>query len=190
MRTLLDAGEVRIDGFLCPGHVSTIIGAAAYQPVVADYNIPCVVAGFEPLDVLQGILMLVEQLESGRAEVAIQYRRAVTWRGNDAAERLMASVFEPVDAAWRGLGRIPGSGLRLRAAYRDFDAGRRFELPPMTAPDPPGCRCGEVLRGKIRPPECPLFRRACTPEHPLGPCMVSSEGTCGAYYRYHRDAPG
>lgn len=184
MRALLEAEDLRLDGFLCPGHVSTIIGASAYEEVTLRYKIPCVVTGFEPLDVLQGVYYLVEQKTAGKAEVINQYRRAVTWDGNVAARRLLDEIFEPVDSTWRGLGLIPLSGLNLRDAWRDFDAGRRFSMPQIQVKEHPGCRCGEVLRGVMIPPECGLFRRACNPQNPLGPCMVSGEGTCGAYYRY------
>ncbi len=185
MRALLEAEDLRLDGFLCPGHVSTIIGAAAYEEVVNRYHIPCVVTGFEPLDLLQGIYTLVDQLESGKAEVVNQYRRAVSWEGNVAARRLMSAIFEPADSTWRGLGPIPQSGLKLRPEWEKYDATRRFSMPDIQVKEHPGCRCGEVLRGVMTPPECGLFRKACTPANPMGPCMVSSEGTCGAYYRYH-----
>ncbi len=189
MRALLAAPDLHIDGFLCPGHVSTVIGAAAYEEVVSRHGIPCVVTGFEPLDLLQGITLLVDQLQRGEAAVANQYRRAVAWEGNVKARELIAEVFEPVDSTWRGLGLIPESGLALRPAWRAFDAAARFELPLIEIKEHPGCRCGEVLRGALTPPECKLFRSACNPQNPMGPCMVSSEGTCGAYYRYH-EAPG
>ena len=187
MRALLETEDLRLDGFLCPGHVSTIIGASAYEEVTTRYGIPCVVTGFEPLDVLQGVYILVEQLSAGKAEVINQYRRAVTWEGNAAARRLMDEIFEPVDSTWRGLGLIPLSGLKLREAWKDFDAGLRFSMPEIQVKEHPGCRCGEVLRGVMTPPECGLFRKACNPQTPLGPCMVSGEGTCGAYYRYHSE---
>ncbi len=185
MRALLEAEDLALDGFLCPGHVSTIIGATAYEEVVARYHIPCVVTGFEPLDLLQGIFLLVEQLENGKAEVINQYRRAVNWEGNIAARRLMSDVFEPADSTWRGLGAIPGSGLRVGTEWERYDATKRFSMPDIQVKEHAGCRCGEVLRGVMTPPECGLFRKVCTPQYPMGPCMVSSEGTCGAYYRYH-----
>jgi len=184
MRALLEAEDLKINGFICPGHVSTVIGACAYQEVVDNYRIPCVVTGFEPLDLLQGIGMLVEQIESGKAEVANQYRRAVSWEGNVAARRLIDEIFEPVDCTWRGLGVIPRSGLRIREQWREFDAGSRFSMPAIQVREHAGCRCGEVLRGVMTPPECGLFRKVCTPQDPKGPCMVSSEGTCGAYFRF------
>jgi len=185
MTALLEAEDLRLDGFLCPGHVSTIIGAEAYEEVVARYHIPCVVTGFEPLDLLQGITLLVDQLENGKAEVINQYRRAVKWEGNVAARRLMSDIFEPVEVTWRGLGPIPQSGLKVRREWEKYDATRRFAMPIIQVKEHPGCRCGEVLRGVMTPPECGLFRKVCTPQNPLGPCMVSSEGTCGAYHRYH-----
>lgn len=185
MKALLDSRDLHIDGFLCPGHVSTVIGAKAYSEVAERYCMPCVVTGFEPLDLLQGIYMLVDQVERGRPEVMNQYRRAVSWDGNGAALRVIEEVFEPCDSTWRGLGAIPQSGLRLRREWERFDAGRRFRMPDIQVKEHPGCRCGEVLRGAMAPPECGLFRKTCSPQHPMGPCMVSSEGTCGAYYRYH-----
>ncbi len=185
MRALLDAGDLRLDGFICPGHVSVVTGSGAYEEVAARYRIPCVITGFEPLDLLQGICMLADQIEAGEAKVENQYRRAVSREGNVVARRLMDEIFEPADATWRGLGVIPGSGLKIRDAWREFDAASRFSMPAIEVREHPGCRCGEVLRGVVTPPGCGLFRKACTPDHPLGPCMVSSEGTCGAYYRYH-----
>lgn len=185
MRALLDSGDLRLDGFLCPGHVSTVIGAGAYQEVVDRYRMPCVVTGFEPLDLLQGICLLVEQVDQGRAEVMNAYRRAVTWEGNAAARRLMGEIFEPAHATWRGLGPIPWSGLKVRPAWDRYDACERFSMPPIQVNEHPGCRCGEVLRGLLTPPQCELFRKACNPQNPMGPCMVSGEGTCGAYFRYH-----
>ncbi len=180
------ADAPRIDGFLCPGHVSVIIGSDAYRPVAASGR-PCVVAGFEPADILRGVELLLRQLREGRAEVESEYGRAVKPEGNRRAQELMAKVFRPVDARWRGIGEIPESGLALRDEFSGFDAGRRFavEVPP--AQEPPGCRCGEVLRGAIDPPECPLFGRTCVPANPVGACMVSSEGACQAWYRYRRD---
>ena len=185
MRALLDAQEVNLDGFLCPGHVSIIIGAGAYQEVVDKYRVPCVITGFEPLDILQGVSMLVDQVESGRAAVENPYRRAVTWEGNSAALKLIDEFFEPVDSTWRGIGVIAKSGLGFRPGWKKFDATDRFSMPEIKVKEHPGCKCGEVLRGIMTPPECGLFRKVCTPQDPKGPCMVSGEGTCGAYYRYH-----
>lgn len=175
-----------IDGFLCPGHVSVIIGSNAYRPVAASGR-PCVVAGFEPADILRGVELLLRQLRDGRAEVESEYGRAVKPEGNRRAQELMGKVFRPVDARWRGLGEIPLSGLALRDEFAEFDANRRFEVEVPPAKEPPGCRCGDVLRGAIDPPECPLFGRTCVPANPVGACMVSSEGACQAWYRYRRD---
>ena len=185
MEVLLSAAEVRIDGFLCPGHVTTIIGTEPYQDVVKRHGKPCVVSGFEPVDILQSIHMLICQLEEGRREVEIQYTRAVHPQGNPRARALMDEVFEPADSAWRGLGKIPGSGLKLRPAYGAHGAENHFALAVPPAREMPGCRCGEVLRGACTPLDCPLFRQRCTPTHPYGPCMVSTEGTCAAYFKYH-----
>jgi len=185
MEVLLSATEVRIDGFLCPGHVTTIIGTEPYQDVVKRHGKPCVVSGFEPVDVLQSIHMLVCQMEEGRREVEIQYTRGVHPQGNPRARALMDEVFEPADAAWRGLGKIPDSGLNLRPSYSAHRAENHFALVVPPAREIPGCRCGEVLRGACTPLDCPLFRQRCTPTHPYGPCMVSTEGTCAAYFKYH-----
>lgn len=185
MRALLDAEDLSLDGFICPGHVSTIIGAEAYREVVTKYHIPCVITGFEPLDLLQSITMLVDQVVEGQAEVEIQYRRGVAWEGNTAARALMNEIFLPADATWRGLGTIPLSGLAIKPEWQKLDAATRFSMPAIQVREHPGCRCGEVLRGVMAPPECGLFRKVCNPQSPMGPCMVSSEGTCGAYYRYH-----
>jgi len=190
MRALLESDDLRLSGFICPGHVTTVIGADAYRQVAASYRVPCVVTGFEPVDILQGLIMLVEQRRSGRAEVEIQYRRGVSWAGNGRALDLMAAIFEPADVTWRGLGRVPASGLQVRERWAAFDAARRFRMPVIAVRENPACRCGEVLRGVFTPPQCPLFRTVCDPQHPKGPCMVSSEGTCGAYYRYHQDPVG
>jgi hydrogenase expression/formation protein HypD len=185
MRALLDAREVHLDGFICPGHVSIVIGAGAYREVADNYKVPCVITGFEPLDILQGICLLIDQIESGKAEVENQYRRAVTWEGNSAARKLIDEIFEPVDSTWRGIGVIPKSGLGFRPGWKKFDATERFSMPEITVKEHPGCKCGEVLRGIMTPAECGLFRKVCSPQDPKGPCMVSAEGTCGAYYRYH-----
>lgn len=186
LRALLDSGETRVDGFLLPGHVSTIIGSRAYEFLAEDYGVPCVIAGFEPLDILQSILRLIQQENEGRPRVEIAYRRGVTPEGNRKAREVMDSVFEPCDAEWRGLGVIPQSGLALRKAWASWDAGRSFPIPVPPASELQGCRCGEVLRGLIRPTECGLFATACMPENPKGPCMVSSEGSCAAAYKYDR----
>jgi hydrogenase expression/formation protein HypD len=183
-RAILDAGEVRLDGIIGPGHVTTVIGARAWEFLPRGYGMPCVVAGFQPLDILQGVAMLVDQLEEGRAEVGIAYRRSVRPEGNPRALELMYRVFEVCEAPWRGMGVVPRSGLRLRAEYKRFDAEEVFDFDPGPTEEPKGCRCGDVLRGVITPLDCPLFGQGCVPERPLGPCMVSAEGACAAYYHY------
>lgn len=179
-----------VRGFLCPGHVSTIIGSRAYERIARERSMSCVIAGFEPVDILQGLVMLLRQFLEDRAEVENAYGRAVKEEGNLAAQQIMERVFQPCDATWRGLGRIPESGLELRPEWRHRDAALRFQtdLPP--SEDDPACRCGDVLRGVIEPPQCPLFSRHCTPLAPRGACMVSSEGTCAAYYRYGEGRQG
>jgi hydrogenase expression/formation protein HypD len=184
MRALLDLGEIKIDGILCPGHVTTVIGTGAYQAYARDYGVACVVAGFEPVDILQAVEMLVQQIESGEPRVEIAYTRGVRPEGNLKALELMHNVFATASASWRGLGEIPHSGLKLKAKYTRFDAGLAFDVALSPAREAPGCRCGEVLRGVMRPTGCKLFSKACTPENPIGPCMVSSEGSCAAYYQY------
>lgn len=183
---LLGMGELNLQGFIYPGHVTTIIGTEAYEGVAREYGLPGVVCGFEPVDILETILLLVRQIEKNEARVEIQYTRGATAQGNPKARELMHQVFAPCAAIWRGLGPIPESGLTLRPAYRRFAAEDVFDLQVPPAKDHPGCGCGEVLRGIKTPLECPLFRRACTPETPIGPCMVSTEGTCAAYYKYHQ----
>jgi hydrogenase expression/formation protein HypD len=183
MNVLLEAG-VEVDAFLCPGHVSAIIGANPYREISGKYGKPCVVTGFEPLDVLQALMMILAQLESGAGRTEIQYRRVVTWEGNRAAQRLMYDVFEPCDTEWRGLGVIPGSGLRFRDEFAAFDAAQQYEVVLPETRENPSCICGEVLRGISTPLDCRLFAKGCTPENPVGPCMVSSEGTCSAYFKY------
>ncbi len=181
-----DAGlrpELKIDGFICPGHVSTITGTAAYS-VITEAGRAAAITGFEPSDILQGILMILKQIAEGRPGVEIQYSRGVSGNGNPRARQVMDSVFRTADAEWRGLGMIPGSGLALRDEYAVFDAGARFEIPPLKSTEPPGCRCGDILRGIREPAGCPLFKKACTPASPVGPCMVSSEGTCAAHFKY------
>ncbi len=185
MRALLNLGELGLDGFICPGHVSTIIGSNPYEFIPDEYQVPCVIAGFEPLDILQTIYMLVKQAEEGKAKVEIQYKRSVVPEGNKVALEAMNKIFKTADAEWRGIGVIPGSGLKVRDEFARFDAEKLFEVDvPPTKPDPPGCSCGEILRGIKFPYDCALFGKACTPEQPVGPCMVSSEGSCAAYYRY------
>ncbi len=183
-RAILDAGEVRLDGIICPGHVSAIIGSRPYAAVVERYSVACTVTGFEPLDILEGINLLVRQIHDDRPRVEIAYSRAVRPEGNPRALSLMAEVFDVSAAAWRGFGRIEASGLTLKAEWRAFDAGAKFGIPDFASPEPQGCLCGAVLRGVALPPDCSLFGRACAPEHPVGPCMVSSEGACSAYHLY------
>ncbi|MFH1560854.1 MAG: hydrogenase formation protein HypD [Chloroflexota bacterium] len=185
MKALLEAGEVGIDGFLCPGHVSTIIGSQPYEFIPRDFGIPCVITGFEPVDILQGIAMILEMRAEGKAEVAIQYRSAVRPEGNPPAVETMARVFRVDEAEWRGIGIIPESGLRLVKGLRSFAAEEHFKIKTRPARQVAACRCGEVLRGLCTPPECRLFGTGCTPEHPVGPCMVSSEGTCSAWFLYN-----
>ncbi|MFO8079865.1 MAG: hydrogenase formation protein HypD [Armatimonadota bacterium] len=184
LAALMAAEDVSVHGLLAPGHVSTIIGAGAYRDFVAEYKVPCVVAGFEPDQILRGVLALVKQLANGRAEVENEYPGAVSEDGNPKALAALDEVFEPTDSEWRGLGVIPEGGLALREEYADFDALARFGIELPESREHPACRCGDVLRGAIRPPECPAFGAACTPEHPLGPCMVSSEGACAAVFKY------
>jgi len=196
MRTILDApaagegGAVALDGFIGPAHVSAVIGTRPYEFVAADYHKPVVIAGFEPLDVMQAILMLVRQVNDGRAEVENEFSRAVSREGNLKAQQRMAEVFElRREFEWRGLGVVPDSALKLREAYAGFDAERRFELAYRSVPDNPACECAAILRGARRPQDCRIFGTVCTPEFPVGSCMVSSEGACAAHYSYgrHRD---
>ena len=185
LELLVGDPTLELDALILPGHVSTIIGAEPYRFLAEKYGIPGVVTGFEPVDVLQGIAMLVRQLHEGRAEIEIAYARGVMPEGNPVALAAIDEVFETCTATWRGLGDIPGSGYRIRDEFANFDAVRRFEPDVEPTRDPKGCRCGDVLRARIAPNECPLFRTVCTPENPVGPCMVSSEGSCAAYYRYY-----
>jgi hydrogenase expression/formation protein HypD len=183
-QAILRAGEVRLSGIIGPGHVTTIIGSDAWQFLPREHGIPVAVAGFEPLDILRGVRSLVKQAESGQPVVSNTYSRSVRPEGNPAAVEVMYRVFEASDAEWRGLGSVPDSGLSLREEFSRFDAARAFPVDPGPVREHKGCRCGEVLRGVVAPPECPLFRRACTPQDPVGPCMVSAEGACAAYFMY------
>ena len=185
LQALMDNDQVQINGFLLPGHVSVILGLQAYRPFFDRYQVPCVVAGFEPADILEAVRRLVAQIESGRPQLDNAYRRAVGEEGNPKARAIMEQVFEPADAAFRGIGIIPGSGLRIRPAYAAYDAAVQIPIQVPPSKEPPGCDCGNILIGAKTPPECRLFRKVCTPENPIGPCMVSSEGTCAAYYRFH-----
>ena len=183
---LMSSPNCRVQAFLAAGHVCAVMGCEEYPPLAAKYRVPIVVTGFEPLDILQGILMCVQQLQSGRAEVENQYARAVRHEGNQPAQQLVREVFRVVPRKWRGVGEIPASGLGLRAAYAAFDAEKKFGLGDRRVAEPAECRSGLVLQGQIKPHECPAFGSRCTPEHPLGATMVSSEGACAAYYRYRR----
>ena len=185
LETIVADPQLKIDALILPGHVSTIIGAKPYHFLADRYGVPGIITGFEPVDVLQGIAMIMRQLHEGRAEIEIAYARGVMPEGNPHALAAIDEVFETCTATWRGLGDIPGSGYRLRDEYAQFDAVRRFEPDIEPTIEPKGCRCGDVLRGIMAPSDCPLFRKACTPENPIGPCMVSSEGSCAAYYRYY-----
>lgn len=188
MEALLKDHEVKIDGFICPGHVSVVTGAGMYRFICERYRIPCVVSGFEAWDMLKSISMLLTQVAGGRAEVEIEYSRSVTEIGNVAAQQLMREVFVECDADWRGIGMIPGSGLQIREEYGEYDAASVFKIRFAPARVNPACRCGDVLRGAVTPLECKLFGRTCTPIEPFGPCMVSGEGTCAAYYKYQQRA--
>jgi hydrogenase expression/formation protein HypD len=184
LEALLAAPDNRVQAFLAAGHVCAVMGYWEYEPIAARHRVPIVATGFEPVDVLRGVLDCVEQLEQGRSEVGNQYARAVQRDGNRPAQQLMAEVFQVADMAWRGLGVIPAGGLALRDAYRRFDAAERFPLAVPALAESPRCQSGAVLTGRIKPPQCPAFGTECTPEHPLGATMVSSEGACAAYYRY------
>lgn len=185
LEVIINDPALKLDALILPGHVSTIIGAEPYRFLAEKYGIPGVITGFEPVDVLQGIAMIMRQLHEGRAEIEIAYARGVMPEGNPVALAAIDEVFETCSATWRGLGEIPGSGYRIREEFADFDAMRRFQPDVEEVREHKGCRCGDVLRGIMAPSECPLFRKVCTPENPVGPCMVSSEGSCAAYYRYY-----
>jgi hydrogenase expression/formation protein HypD len=186
MTAILDSPDNRVQGFLAAGHVCTVMGWEEYEPLAERYRVPIVVTGFEPVDILEGIAMAVTQLEQGRYEVENQYARSVRRDGNRPAQELVARVFQIVDRQWRGVGTIPASGLGLRPAFAAFDAEAKFDLTGIRAEEPAACRAGDVLRGRLKPHECPAFGTECTPEHPLGAPMVSSEGACAAYYNYGR----
>jgi len=187
LEAILSASDCQVQAFLAAGHVCTVMGFEEYLPIAAKYRVPIVVTGFEPLDILQGVLMCVEQLETGRAEVRNQYSRAVRQEGNRQAQQLIREVFEVIPRKWRGIGEIARSGLGLRQPYGSFDAERKFGVQALRVEEPTDCQSGLVLQGKLKPNECPAFGSRCTPEHPLGATMVSSEGACAAYYRYRRE---
>jgi hydrogenase expression/formation protein HypD len=189
LRALLESPGLRLDGFIGPGHVSTVVGARPFEFIAKDYGKPVAVSGFEPVDLLQSVYMVLRQLAEGRCEVENQYTRVVPYDGNERALAVLAEVFElRPHFEWRGLGFISHSGLKLSPAYADFDAELRYEIPGVRVADPKACQCGEVLKGVIKPWECKVFGTACTPETPIGTCMVSSEGACAAYYNYGRFA--
>ncbi len=189
LAAVLQSPRNRVQGFLGPGHVCAVVGYKDYEAVSARYKVPIVVAGFEPLDILQGVLMLVKQLEEGRAEVENQYARALDRGGNRAAQELVHNVFEVCDRKWRGVGGIPESGLRLRPEFRAHDAEHVFEVSDIATEEPAACIAGAILQGIRKPHDCPAFGRECSPEHPLGATMVSAEGACAAYYSYGRHLP-
>jgi hydrogenase expression/formation protein HypD len=184
LELLLSDPENKIHGFMLPGHVSAIIGLEPYKFVAEKYRVPCVVTGFEPLDILAGINMLLRQLLSGKPSVEDEYFRAVRAGGNPAAQALIAEVFSVCNASWRAIGTVKGTGLEFSKAYAGFDAVRRFKIPYSDAPEPKGCLCGQILLGKALPPDCRLFGKGCTPSGAVGPCMVSSEGACAAWFKY------
>ena len=182
---LLDK-EVKIDAFLCPGHVSAIIGSKPYDFIADDYHIPCVISGFEPMDILESIGLITLQIKEGISKVEIQYKRVVRKEGNPTALKSIYDVFDKSDSVWRGLGNIPGSGLKLKKKFLKFDAKTYFSVKRFKSREPAGCECGSVLKGIKKPAECRLFSKICKPENPIGPCMVSSEGACAAYYNYEK----
>lgn len=184
LKLLAEDSELVVDAFLDPGHVCAIIGIEPIEFMAEDYGKPGVVTGFEGVDILEGIVMLLRQRAEGRSEIEIQYKRVAKAEGNPQAKVFIERVFEPIDAAWRGIGLIPQSGLGIREEYALWDAARKFTLPVFESRETPGCRCGDVLRGLISPTQCPLFAKHCTPMNPVGPCMVSSEGSCAAFHRY------
>lgn len=187
LRVLAEDPDLHVDAFLDPGHVCAVIGTIPLEFMAEEYGKPGVVTGFEALDILQAIYMLLKQRAEKRSEIEIQYKRVVKHKeGNVHAQAIVDKVYEPADARWRGIGLIPDSGLAIRREYEDYDAIKRFSLPEFHSPDTPGCRCGDVLKGRIYPNECPMFGKRCVPLNPVGPCMVSSEGSCAAYYRYAR----
>lgn len=187
MRALLSGKNNNIDAFLCPGHVSVIIGYGAFAEIVEDFDRPCVVAGFEAVQIMEGLSEICGQIAAGKPQLKSMYPAVVTESGNAAAQRIVDECFEPVDGYWRGLGKIGASTLKLRDKYDRFDAFKRFGITEIPAEEETGCRCGEVLCGLIDPPDCSLFGRRCTPQEPVGPCMVSSEGACAAWFKYGRE---
>lgn len=189
IQAIMEAPDNRVHAFLAAGHVCSVMGYEQYRPLAQKYGVPIVVTGFEPLDLLEGLRLVIHQLEAGRCEVENAYPRAVRAEGNQPAQDMIASVYEVVDRCWRGIGVIPDSGWRLRTEYAQFDALRRFPLSGQCGSESPLCKSGEVLRGALKPNECPAFARECTPRHPLGAPMVSAEGACAAYFQHRRVAP-
>jgi hydrogenase expression/formation protein HypD len=186
MRALLSGKNDKIDGFLCPGHVSTIIGYGAFERIAKKYHRPCVVAGFEPMQIIEGLAEICRQLAAGKASAKSIYTAAVSKKGNRKAQKIIKNCFQEVQGRWRGLGKIDKSTLKLKKKYSRFDAYMRFNISQSVKADKTACRCGDVLCGLIKPTDCPLFGKECTPQKPIGPCMVSSEGTCAAYFKYGR----
>ena len=184
LKALMADPEMHISAFLCPAHVSAIIGTEPYRPFAEQHGVPCVIAGFEPLDILFALEAILRQVLEGRAAVENQYSRVVRAEGNRKAQAVMREYLTPLDAVWRGLGCVPESGLGLRLPFADFDAEKRHGVKVLPGEDQPGCLCGDVVKGKVKPPQCPMFGRRCTPDRPYGPCMVSSEGTCAAWHKY------
>ena len=186
VKALLDSGETRIDGFILPGHVSAIIGVRGWRFIAEEYGMPCVVAGFEDRDLVAATLLMAQMIKNKKADILNAYTRVVKENGNERAQEVMDRVFCTGDAEWRGIGVIPESACEIREEFGEFDAFRKFPVTPPEPIEPKGCRCGEVLTGLISPMECGLFAKVCTPEHPVGPCMVSTEGSCAAHYKYGR----
>lgn len=187
MRALFSDPDLQIDGLLCPGHVSTIIGAGAWEPIASEFNLACVVGGFETADLIKSLTYLALQIGRGEHKVENTYPRAVSREANARAATMVNEIFEAADMEWRGLGVIEGSGLAIRDEYALFDAEKRLEISLVSKGEPKGCLCGEILKGKKNPMDCPLFAKRCSPGEPVGPCMVSSEGTCAAHYKYGRE---
>ncbi len=187
LEALMADPATNIDGFILPGHVSAVIGLAPYKPIAERFHKSAVVTGFEPADIVSSLVRMVGWRNQGLAHVSNNYTRVVSDNGNPKALEIMYQVFEPCDALWRGLGLIPGSGLRIRSEFEQFDALKHYDIAITESPALPGCKCGSVLKGQIRPDQCPLFKKVCTPADPVGPCMVSTEGSCAAYYKYQVD---
>lgn len=186
VEALINADEVRIDGFIIPGHVSAIIGRKPWEFIAAKYGKPGVIAGFEAYDLITGVLSLIDLLENKEIAIKNEYKTVVRENGNEHAKNIMYRVFDVTSSVWRGIGEIPGSGLKIKEEYSHYDAEKKFPATPPPVKEHPGCRCGDLLRGVITPPQCPLFEKVCSPENAVGPCMVSSEGPCSAYYKYWR----